>query len=312
MTSAAAPDDDERQRRPKMLATKFTLKPIAIASAAVFALMTAPAVIDLGSLDDLSIGAAAWAAESSDGKGKMQGGPPSGMGQRGQGGAGSDIGGAGKGQGGPSGDSDAKGPRYGGEGAKPVPGTQGGKQSWSSLELTDIGRLNVVRAPAQVLDRAETNAIAELPLNADGTYNVAFYTEAIKILTSALSEADKLVALKTLLANPAYTRIDSPLANLAFYKDIMADGVIKDASGNVVLDLSSYSRDVVGALFIGQAADKTLAITADTVHAVDVILAFPSEAGASATVNPDAAQDALVAVPADIVRTAISEVHEGE
>jgi hypothetical protein len=47
------------------------------------------------------------------------------------------------------------------------------------------------------------------------------------------------------------------------------------------------------------------------VHAVDVIFAFPSEVGSTATTNPDAAQDAALAAPAEVVRTAVYEVHEG-
>ena len=286
-----------------MSASKLTLKPLVIATAAAFAFLAAPTVVDFVKGGDLSVVAV---AQAQDGTAKGSQGP-SGQGHKGQGGAGSDIGGKGMGQGGPSGDSDAKGPRYGGEGSKPTAGTQGGKRSWSSQELVDIGRMNVARAPGQVLDRSLLNAVAELKLP-DGTYNVAFWDAALAILKTS---ANPLADLKALLANPATVRIDSPLSNLAFYKAILTTGQIKDADGNVVWSVSDADRNLAAALFIAQASDKTKAVTTEVVHAVDVIFAFPSEVGSTATTNPDAAQDAALAAPAEVVRTAVYEVHEG-
>lgn len=289
-----------------MRANTLTLKPSIIALALAFGLLAVPMMADIVTSGTSATGVA-YAADSTDGKGKMQGGKVGDKGHSGQGGAGSDIGGAGKGQGGPSGDSDAKGPRYGGEGSKPAPGTSGGRPAWASQELTDIGRMNVARAPEQVLDRSLLNAVAEIKLP-DGSYNVAFLDAALAILkTSANPTAD----LKALLADPATVRVDSPLANLAFYKSILTTGTIKDAAGTVVWSVADADRDLAAAIFIAQAADKTKVLTPEAVHAVDVIFEFSSEAGSSATVNPDLAQDTAVAVPAEVVRTAVYEVHEG-
>ena len=297
-----------------MRAIKFTLKPVVMALALTFGYFAVPVVADLGTGGSSAVGVV-YAADSTDGKGKMQGGKAAGTGMKGQGGSVKDIGGSGGGQGGPSADSDAKGPRYGGEGSKPAPGTSGGRPAWESQELTDIGRMNVARAPAQVLDRSLLNAVAELKLP-DGTYNVAFLDAALAILKTS---ANPLADLKALLADPTTVRIDSPLANLAFYKSILTTGTIKDADGNVVWSVSDADRTLAAALFIAQAADKTKPVTDATVHAVDVIMAFPSEAGSTApnpedptaVWNPDAAQDTAVAVPAEVVRTAVYEVHEG-
>jgi hypothetical protein len=286
-----------------MSASKLTLKPLVIATAAAFAFFAAPTVVDFVKGGDLSVVAV---AQAEDGTAKGAQGP-SGQGHKGQGGAGSDIGGKGMGQGGPSGDSDAKGPRYGGEGSKPAPGTSGGKPAWASQELVDIGRMNVARAPAQVLDRSLANAVAELKLP-DGTYNVAFWDAALAILKTS---ANPLADLKALLANPATVRIDSPLSNLAFYKAILTTGQIVAADGTVVWSVAEADRNLAAALFIAQAADKTKPISTESVHAVDVIFAFPSEVGSTATTNPDLAQDQAVAVPAEVVRTAVFEVHEG-
>jgi hypothetical protein len=271
-----------------MSAKTFTLKALVAATIAAFGVAIAVP--------------AAYADEGPKG----QGGPTGTQGHKGGGGPAQGVGGKGMGQGGPSADSDAKGPRYGGEGAKPEPGTQGGRPAWASQELTDIGRMNVARAPDQVLERSLFNGVAELK-TADG-YNVAFYDAALEILkTSADPKAD----LKELLANATTVRVDSPLANLAFYKSILTTGEIKDADGTVVWSVADEDRNLAAALFIAMASDKTNEVTVPVVHAVDVIFAFPSETGSTATFNPDEAQDALVAQPAEVVRVAVYEVHEG-
>ena len=307
-----------------MNVSKLTSKPVVVALALTFGSFAAPTVTNLN-FGGLSAVGVAHAADSSDGKGKMQGGRADGIGHRGNGGAGGDIGGnpvggGGRGQGGPSGDSDAKGPRYGGEGSKPAPGTQGGQPSWASQELTDIGRLNVARANPQVLERSLLNAVSEL--KTDEGYNVKFIDDAMAILTQpGATDEEKQTAMQALLRDPATVRIDSPLANLAFYKSILSTGMIKDADGNVVWSLSNPEsqdlRDIAAGLFVGQAADKTKQVTDLTVHAVDVIMEFPSETGSTApnpddptqVWNPDESQDKAVAGPAEIVRFAIDTVH---
>lgn len=288
-----------------MRTNTFTLKPAVVALALTFGFLAVPTMVDIATGNGVSAIGTAYAQDDGSAKGAQ--GPREGMGHKGQGGPGSTIGGSGRGQGGPSGDSDAKGPRYGGEGSKPAPGTSGGRPAWASQELVDIGRMNVARAPAQVLDRSLANALVELQA-ADGTYNVAFWDAALAILKTS---TNPLADLKALIANPATVRIDSPLSNLAFYKSILTTGAITAPDGTVVWSVADADRDLAAALFIAQAADKTKTITTPTVHAVDVIFSFASEAGSTATTNPDEAQDAAVAVPAEVVRSAIYEVHEG-
>jgi len=287
-----------------MRANAFTLKPTVVALALTFGLFAVPMIVDYGSGGGVSAIGTVYAEDDGSAKGAQ--GPRDGMGHKGQGGPAQGVGGIGKGQGGPSGDSDAKGPRYGGEGSKPAPGTQGGRPAWASQELTDIGRLNVARAPAQVLDRSLLNALAELQV--DGVYNVAFYDAALNILKTS---ADPVADLKALLSNPTTVRVDSPLANLAFYKSILTTGAITAADGTVVWSVADADRELAAAIFIASASDKTKTVTAPVVHAVDVIFEFPSEVGSTATTNPDLAQDEALAVTAETVRTAIYEVHEG-
>jgi hypothetical protein len=287
-----------------MRANTFTLKPTVVALALTFGLFAVPMIVDYGSGDGVSAIGTVYAEEDGGAKGAQ--GPRDGMGHKGQGGPAQGVGGIGKGQGGPSGDSDAKGPRYGGEGSKPAPGTSGGRPAWASQELTDIGRLNVARAPAQVLDRSLLNALAELQV--DGVYNVAFYDAALNILKTS---ADPVADLKALLSNPTTVRVDSPLANLAFYKSILTTGAITAADGTVVWSVADADRELAAAIFLASASDKTKTVTAPVVHAVDVIFEFPSEAGSTATTNPDLTQDEALAATAESVRTAIYEVHEG-
>src|SRR5512135_3649841 len=120
------------------------------------------------------------AAHAQDGTPKGAGGPTGEHGQRG-GGAPSDVGGRGQGQGGPSGDSDAKGPKYGGEGSKPTEGTQGGKPVWAQEGIPsdlELGRLSVVRAPSHVIDKSLASALTAL--------QPAFYDQVVAIANSSL------------------------------------------------------------------------------------------------------------------------------
>ena len=116
-----------------------------------------------------------------DGVPKGQGGPTGEHGQRGSK-TPSEVGGRGQGQGGPSGDSDAKGPRYGGEGSKPAAGTQGGKPVWAQEGVPsdlELGRLSVVRAPSHVIDQSLASALAAL--------QPAFYDQVVAIANNARS-----------------------------------------------------------------------------------------------------------------------------
>jgi len=108
-----------------MSAKRHNLRPIALATVAAFGLAMA-----VTSVTPSWLGPISSAQAQDDGVPKGQGGPTGEHGQRGSK-TPSDVGGRGQGQGGLSGDSDAKGPRYGGEGSKPAAGTQGGKPVWA-------------------------------------------------------------------------------------------------------------------------------------------------------------------------------------
>ncbi|WP_136644750.1 hypothetical protein [Tabrizicola sp. YIM 78059] len=198
---------------------------------------------------------AAWAED--DGEGKGQGGPGD-SGNHGDGQKGQDNRGQGQGQGGPSSDSDGQGPQAGGPA-----GTGGGKPVWAQegIPEVELGRLNVARSPAKVLDRAYAEAVASLTPEM-----IAFYN---------LSVDDIIEELTFNFDNVAY--IDSPLQNLALLKDAL-DGTSVLASKGVSTD-----NDVLMAVFLAVAADKEgEGITADTVIAVTTILGTPIEGDAAA------------------------------
>lgn len=201
-----------------------------------------------------------------------------GSGGKGKQGAGGDTmkrKGAGAGKGGPSADSDAKGPKA----RQPGAGDRGGKPAWAQegLPVVELGRLNVARSPQHVLDHALAEAVA----NWDAATMAAFYS---------LSATD---AAAFLLANPDILRIDSPLENLALFQDILVD----DATQLTGLTPAS-SRDLA-AIFLGSASDKTIAVSNDTVTALNTLL----------STNIDDADIPYIATGAEAVRSAILTVH---
>ncbi len=233
------------------------------------------------------------AAQAQDGS-KGAGGPSADRGKKGS------SSGSGQGQGGPSADSDAKGPKYGGGAAAPTPGTQGGKPVWAQEGVpsdVELGRLNVVRAPAQVLQRQLNEALT--------TMSPAFYNAVIAIGNAATTPAEKLAALIALVKESfvdgtTMLRVDSPLQNLALYKDVFVDGTIVATAGTVTA--STYnSALLMMAVFIGSAADKTVPITQATVDAINKIMALTPATGAPTAVE--------VSNWAEEVRKAIAEAH---
>ncbi len=187
---------------------------------------------------------------------------------------------SGSGKGGPSAESDAKGPRYSGGAST---GSKGGKPVWSQEgidESVEMGRLNVARSPAKVIDKATLTALATLQANP------ALYT---------LPNLDAVIAaIKSGTINgTAIVRIDSPLENLGLYKDVRADGTI----ANLTTPLSPTD---LAAIFLGGAADKTVPITAATVNNMNVIMQLPAMSAEDA---------ATLAAKADAVRAAILEAH---
>ncbi|QID16430.1 hypothetical protein G3580_01575 [Nitrogeniibacter mangrovi] len=171
-------------------------------------------------------------------------------------------------------DGDGKGPRAGSAGA-----TGGGKPSWAQegIPEVELGRLNVARSPGHVLDQALLEALKTL--------------SATSSLYANSTLQDLLVAL-----DAAPTRVDSPLENLALYKDLLADGVITDAPEGI-----TSNTELLAALFLASASDKTVPISEDTVTAINTIL------GVSL---PEGVDLSTFAETADTIREKIYEVHE--
>ena len=120
----------------------------------------------------------------------------------------------------------------------------------------------------------------------------------------SLSSEQKLAALQDLVkqtfTDDTLLRIDSPLQNLALYKDMMLDGKI--IASTATLDAASSATRLVllTAVFIGGASDKTVPISAATVEAINKIMSLTLPSSVSA---------ADIAAWAEAVRLAIVEAH---
>ena len=168
------------------------------------------------------------------------------------------------GTGAPGEDSDGHGPQAG-----ESSGNMGSKPAWAQegIPEVELGRLNVARSPAQVLDRAYAEALASFSADM-----ATFYSMSLN---------DAILALSTDF--DALTYIDSPLQNLALLRDAL-DGA------SVLNTLPSVSNDVdtLMAIFLGTASDKTVPISPDTVTAVTTILGTPITGAAAADLAADA------------------------
>ncbi len=188
---------------------------------------------------------------------------------------------SGSGKGGPSADSDAKGPRHAGGTST---GSKGGKPTWSQegIPEVELGRLNVARSPAKVIDKATVTALTTLQATPD------------------LYLLPTLDAVKNAILNSKTTpivRIDSPLENLGLYKDLLKDGKIVLPNGTTFT--TSLSKTDLAGIFLGGASDKTLPISNNTVIAVTKILG----------VTLTDAEVAAVQASAEAIRTAIATAH---
>lgn len=185
-----------------------------------------------------------------------------GSGKGGQGGSGSQ-GGSGAGQGGPSADSEGKGPQAGGPSE-----TGGGKPVWAKegIPEVELGRLNVARSPAKVLDQALAEAIKSLTPEMVDYYNLT------------LEQAQELLSLQF----DSVSFIDSPLQNLALLGDLLEGGTaLRDAG------VTTDTMDLA-AMLLGAASDKTVPISTETVIAVTTILGTPITGSAAAALAADA------------------------
>lgn len=169
------------------------------------------------------------------------------------------------GKGGPDADSDGKGPNAGMGGGK----DKEGKPNWAGKELTDIGRMNVIKSPASVLQRAIDN------LEYDEATQAALYSMSAADFAAALLAAGNLDAL-----------IDSPVTNLALLSAYW-DGTV-ELDGVTPASFVDFSG-----ILIGTAADKTSPVTTEQVEALAAITGATVDASAIAAAAKTV-QDAIV------------------
>lgn len=142
----------------------------------------------------------------------------------------------------------------------------------------ELGRLNVSRAPGHVLARAEAEALLNYSEEMAALYNISA-DEAASLLQTNYRDI---------------ARFDSPLQNLALYKDLIIFGQ-SQLSG-----INPRSQIDLAAIFLGSASDKNIPVTEDTVIAVNRILGLIELA-------PD--DRASLVSKADQVRSAILTGH---
>lgn len=266
----------------------FKLKSlVAAGGVAVFALLAAP-VMTAGHVSLISAAQAAESHTDSDhgsdhgskgGKGAMKGGSHESGGH-----------------GGASKSAEALTTETEDEGKKgPKAGTSSGKKgkpAWAGdVAVTgydstvELGRLNVAKAPASVLLRAHDE---EFHVLVDAT---------VTNLYDAKTWAEVLLALKSSTA-----RVDSPVANIAFYQDVLKDSKVTMGTETYTTPLTKLEQ---AAIFLGSAASKEATygtgIVAGTVKNMNIILG----------ITMSDADVASVAAMAEDVREAIEDAHEG-
>ena len=133
---------------------------------------------------------------------------------------------------------------------------RGRRPVWAreGIPEVELGRLNVARAPAHVLARAEGEALAT-------------YQQPMRVIYSL--NADQAAALLASSYRDV-ARYDSPVQNLALYRDVMTFGDTQ--LRNMDPSLTPASQLDLAAIFLGSASDKTIPISEDTVTAVNRIL----------------------------------------
>jgi hypothetical protein len=180
----------------------------------------------------------------------------------------------GKGQGGPGATSDGKGPRAGNSG-----GSQGGRPVWAKegIPEVELGRLNVSRAPGRILEKAAAEEVSNLTPE-----TIAFYSMSLDAMINALKTDFDNVSM-----------IDSPVANLGLLKDVLDGQSVLSAKG------VTSSPEVLAAVFLGSASDKTIEISSETAYAVSTILGY----------ELSEAQSKALAKDAEDIRAAILEGH---
>ncbi|SNR25502.1 hypothetical protein [Puniceibacterium sediminis] len=249
------------------------------------------AAVAFGSIGDpVSLFAKSAFAESHSGNGQGNQAQGEGQGQgQGQGGQGSgghedgghedggatDAGSGGSGNaGGPSDDSEGQGPAAG------QGGSGGGKPVWAAegIPEVELGRLSVARSPDSVLNRALEEALSNFTPEMADFYNLTLDQAILQLATNF----DDLLF------------VDSPLQNLALFKDAL--------DGSSILSTYGVSTPSTALLpvFLGTASDKTLEVTPLTAYAVVKILTGAELTDAQAT---------ALAADAEAVRVAVLTGH---
>ena len=141
----------------------------------------------------------------------------------------------------------------------------------------ELGRLNVARSPAHVLEQALAEALSNLTQDQIDFLNLSLE----EILDQLANNFDNL------------SLIDSPLENLGLLMDML--------DGTTVLSDYGVTNDIMTlmAVAIGLASDKTVPVTVDTVVALTTIMGTP--------ITGSAAEQ--LAEMADAVRAAALEGH---
>lgn len=161
---------------------------------------------------------------------------------------------------------------------------RGRRPVWAQegIPEVELGRLNVSRAPGHVLARAEGEALAT-------------YSEAMAELYNL--DADQAATLLRSSFRDV-SRYDSPLQNLALYKDVMTFG--DSQLGAIDPNVVPASQLDLAAIFLGSASDKTIPISENTVTALNRILGL---------VQLDPEDRSTLATKAETVREAILVGH---
>lgn len=133
---------------------------------------------------------------------------------------------------------------------------KGRRPVWAQegIPEVELGRLNVSRAPSRVLARAENEALATYLSEMSVLYNLSA-DDAANLLESNFR---------------GVSRYDSPVQNLALYKDVMIFG--KTELNDIDPNLTPSSQLDLAAIFLGSASDKTMPISENTVIALNRIL----------------------------------------
>lgn len=250
----------------------YPTKRLIAAGSGAAALAIAAALTVAPSVSPDSSSGGAWAQTTTGGQSSGQGGHSGGQGGHDDGSHddGHTAGSGGHQGSGAQGSGQGQGAGQGYAGGRSGQGASGsGRPVWAGegIPMVELGRLNGVRSPSQVLQRAFDEALASLTTDMAGFYNMS------------LDEA--IMALSTDFENLNY--IDSPLQNLSLFQDAL--------DGTSVLNshpLINNSNATLMAVFLGVASDKTIPITPDTVTAVSTILGSPVTGAPAATLAADA------------------------